>query len=180
MGSPKHLLRLQGETLIERTVAFLTSLIDPPMVVGNGELPNTLTHLHRLKDIPLVKGPLGGLLAVMEGAGDRSVLAMACDTPLVNELALSWLLKTSASQPDAWAVIPRDETGRHQPLFALYRPAILPSMRRNAEHGILGLYHLAELEKVATPDVPKTIADRLVNINTPGELDRIKHTVEGS
>ena len=178
MGSPKHLLRLQGETLIERAVATLTSQVGLPTIVGKGHVPHALEHLPRLKDAPGIKGPLAGLLAVMEASEGRSVLAMACDMPLVNAETISWLLKTCASIPDAWAVIPRDETGRHQPLFALYRPTILPSVRSNAENEILGLYHLGELKNVATPQLPPGVTNRLANVNTPDDLDAIKHVLE--
>ncbi len=77
-----------------------------------------------LTDEPAGIGPLGGLCALLSGALDRRVdaVALACDLPHVSDELLQ---KLAGAAPGAPAVAPRPD-GIWQPLFARY--SAVPSL----------------------------------------------------
>ncbi|MCW5835504.1 MAG: NTP transferase domain-containing protein [Labilithrix sp.] len=93
--------------------------------------------LELVLDDPAAEGPLGGLLALLERAGDRAALAVACDMPFLR----GELVRRLVDAPSAPVVAPRrqaPEKGRAvwEPLFARYdAPAVLPIARALAARG---------------------------------------------
>lgn len=87
-----------------------------------------------IADEPSGIGPLGGLCALLDHAGNRPVLALACDLPYVDGALLARLLET---QSRAHVLCPRDrETGKWQPLFARYDSRrVLPVVRAAIARG---------------------------------------------
>ena len=135
-GRPKGLLRTPdgGETLIERLLRLSAEVGFEPMLVGAGELGAVAQGLPRVFDREPHVGPLSGLAAMFDHAGERTCVAIACDMPYVSAALLSRLVRES---PEASVLAPRDhETGKWHPLCARYAPAqVAPVLTQALERG---------------------------------------------
>jgi len=105
MGTPKHLLARGGRTWIEQTADLLRPMVERVAVVGAGQVPEGISDIIRLPDVPDAEGPMAGLVAAMRWAPRASWLVAACDLPNLSSGAIEWLLSTRA--PGVWATLPR-------------------------------------------------------------------------
>lgn len=137
MGQPKHLLKYtEGVSWIENQVAVLTEKVEKVVIVGSGELPNGLSNMDRLIDVPNVAGPMAGMLAALRWQPDASWLVVACDMPNIKADAIDWLL--AQRRPGMTVVQPvLKENAPVEPLFACYEiqaRAIIEMMVRRSEY----------------------------------------------
>lgn len=133
-GSPKGLIQLpSGETILERTLQTIAAAQLHAVLVGNLDAYDAHAAKHgvaRVVDAPDVKGPLAGLHALIEQAGDRAAIALACDMPLVSVALLRRLVSES---PDAPVLAPRSIDGhKWEPLFARYQADLVGPLLRAA------------------------------------------------
>ena len=125
-GVPKGLLSAPSgeQSLVARLASIAQSLGLDVVLVGEHPAYATL-GLPTLRDVPGARGPLGGLAALLEYAGERPAIALACDLPHVTRDLLARL----ASAPSA-AVVAARRAERWEPLFARYAPLLcLDSVR---------------------------------------------------
>src|SRR5947209_3261783 len=87
MGRDKALLRIEGETLLERTVRVTRALADEVIVVGRPRLEGPGGVL-RLEDERPDSGPLGGLYTGLRHASNAVTIVVACDLPNVETAVL--------------------------------------------------------------------------------------------
>lgn len=130
-GSPKGLILLPGgETILERTLRIAREAGLDVVLVGNLDAYDAVAAEHgvtRVADAPDVQGPLAGLHALIENAGDRAAIALACDMPFVTVALLHRLVSESPAAP---VLAPRSADGQKwEPLCARYhsehvRPAL--------------------------------------------------------
>jgi molybdopterin-guanine dinucleotide biosynthesis protein A len=118
---PKGLLHgPHGATLVERLLKECELAVPGAarVLVGDAAAYTSL-GLPSLPDEPPGIGPLGGLRALLQQAaraGERAVIALACDMPFVSAHLLRRL---SLEQPEATAFAPR-QGERWEPLCARY------------------------------------------------------------
>ena len=121
-GVQKALLRTPDgtETLLERLLRVARAAgIAEVVLVGRAELGEVARGLAQLPDTTSGIGPLGGLAALLDRAGERPALALACDMPYVSAQLLARLAR--APRGDAQVLAARDPaSGKWQPLFARY------------------------------------------------------------
>lgn len=132
MGIAKALLRLNGETFLERAVSLLRPFCKEIILAASSEQP--LPDLHGCKIVEDEQprlGPLGGLVAGLAASEDEWHLALACDLPLVRPGILRLLSDTAH---DVDAVVPH-ACGRLQPLVAAYSRACLEPGREALRSG---------------------------------------------
>lgn len=104
--------------------------------------------------------PLAGLVAALERAAPRAVVALACDMPFVPAGLLALLAEL---EPAAAAVAPSVD-GRLQPFPARYGPAALGALRA-------GLEQEAAVRKVLAGLSPVLVdAERLAAFGDPGRM----------
>jgi molybdopterin-guanine dinucleotide biosynthesis protein MobB len=171
MGRPKHLLRRDGRTYLERLLAALVGRVAGLALVGSGEVPAAHAALPCLPDAPGVSGPLAGMLAAMRWQPDAAWLLAACDLPFADDDAVRWLLSERA--PGRWAVVPSLRDGMLEPLFALYEPQALPLLDEVARGANPAPRLIARHDKVATPAPPDVFRRAFYNVNVPADLDRL-------
>jgi molybdopterin-guanine dinucleotide biosynthesis protein A len=125
----------------------------------------------QLADAPAGIGPIGGLCALLQHAGDRRAIALACDLPYLS----SALLARLASEPSGAAVLaPRDPaTGKWQPLFARYDAAVvLPVLRVAIDRGVRSFQDL--LRELSVEELVLTTEEHaeLRDWDTPEDVTR--------
>ena len=169
LGTPKHLLEVEGNTWLDRTVEILRQVTDQTVIVGDGDLPASLQDCIRLQDVPGIDGPMAGILAAMRWATQASWLVTACDLPNLSVEALRWLLKTR--RPDVWATLPKLSNKTHvEPLLAHYDFRSRGLLEELARERKFSLNSLADNSNVLTATPPPELTSAWSNINTPEQL----------
>lgn len=130
MGRTKALLRApSGLTLVEHWVALTREIGATPVLVGRRADVPPIAEV--IEDAAPDAGPLGGLVGLLERAGDSHALALACDMPHVDRV----LLERLATAPAAIALAPR-RGGQWEALFSRFdaRLALPTARERLARH----------------------------------------------
>jgi len=137
-GRPKGLLTTaDGTPLVDRLRAMFDALAIDHVLVGR-RAEYASIPLVALQDAPSGIGPIGGLAALLDHAGERRALAVACDMPFVTQSDVERLL----AEEGAIAAAPR-RGDRWEPLFAVYdAPRARPFVTRAITDGRYGLQAL--------------------------------------
>ncbi len=169
MGRAKHLILRDGQTWVERTVAILQQHVDRVVISGEGELPGSLAHLERIKDEPMLAGPLAGILSALRRKPEVSLLVAACDQPDMQPQALQWLL--SHRKPGVKAVMPTlSGQGKVEPLLAYYDFRCQGELEEIVAQGSMQINRLKDGAGVSIPLVPPELKECWRNVNTVQEL----------
>jgi molybdopterin-guanine dinucleotide biosynthesis protein A len=170
MGRPKHLIEdANGITWLERTVSIVHPLVSELVLCGAGDIPERLSHLPRLKDLPDIGGPLAGIGAAMRSRPFVSWLVLACDMPGITLTALEWLLGQRCQ--GTMAIIPRNpQSGRSEPLCAWYDYRCAVLIEDLLAAGEQKISRLCGKDGVARPLIPDELCHCWRNVNRPDEL----------
>jgi molybdopterin-guanine dinucleotide biosynthesis protein A len=169
MGRPKQNLRRGGVTLVEIAVAAVGEMVERLVLAGGGNIPPNLEGLERLTDVPRVPGPLGGILAAMRAAPEKTWIVAASDMPLIRREAVEWLV--SQRGPEVWAVLPRTAGDKVEPLLAVYEPEMRKVLETRAEQGYFGMQGLESVDRVRCPTPTDNLRDAWMNVNTLEEFE---------
>ena len=172
MGRPKLLLPFGQETLLQRVIGILQSVVSPVTVVAAREqsLPELPAEIRIARDDLHDYGPLGGLFTGLKSAQDSSdiVFVSACDAPLLKPEFIRALLR-KRNHHDVVICQDRDY---FYPLAAVYRTSVWTHIDRLIQSG--QRRPIALLEHVNTCVVSMTELqaidpklDSLRNTNTP-------------
>ncbi len=130
MGRDKALLPWQGSTLLDHAIARLSSVCSEVRILC-GPAPR-----YEDRGRPLVVdaipdgGPLAGIAAGLESAGDAGGVYLGVDLPLVTVA----LLATLTAMTDADAIVPVTPEGP-EPLCAVYRAGCRDAVRARLAAG---------------------------------------------
>ncbi len=123
-GRDKALLEIDGETLLQRTVARLREACGEALIIGPPERGQQAPDTPVVQDeIPGI-GPLGGIATALRARPGRSVLVVAVDMPFLSVPLLRHLAGMAAEADVVLPVV----GGRGQQLHAVYGPACLPAI----------------------------------------------------
>lgn len=106
-------------------------------------------------------GPLGGMLTGLRASSSDACAVIACDIP---DIPLPLLRSLARAAQGAEIAVPVDTAGRYEPLFAVYKRAVIPEIEallRSGERSILPLF-----ERCRTAVVRLEAGRRLTNLNT--------------
>ncbi len=119
-GVPKGLLPAPdgAQSLVARIAALARTLELEVVLVGEHSAYASL-GLPMLRDVPGAEGPLGGLASLLDHAGERPAIALACDMPHLTRALLARLISAPAA-----AVVAARRSSRWEPLFARYTPSL--------------------------------------------------------
>lgn len=166
MGEPKHLLKMaDGRTWLEHIVDAVEPCVREVVIIGSGDIPDTLRGLKVLPDVVDAAGPLAGILSAMRWGPFVSWLFMACDQPLITTEGLLWILGNR--RPGVWAVVPETAHDKRFNPFPGYYDYRVCELLKNSDRPSM----LAKEEKVISPVVPDHLEETWRNINTPLDLD---------
>jgi molybdenum cofactor guanylyltransferase len=165
IGGDKATVELAGRPLLSYPVAVLRRVCDQVVVVAKQD--TAMPPLDGLAEVWIEpdepRHPLAGVLHALRLAGDRDILVLACDMPLVPEELLRALL-AAASGPGAVACC----GGIVQPLCACYGPQSLPGI----EHFDPSARMTDVIESLGVVHVDWEDEDALISINAPEDLIR--------
>jgi molybdopterin-guanine dinucleotide biosynthesis protein A len=152
-GSPKALVDVGGETLVDRGRRVLAEACDEVLVVGKqGELPFDV-----LDDGTPTRAPIAGVVAALRAAAHDVCVVVPVDCPWITREAIRALGDACRD-----AAVP--QTG---PLPGAWAKSALPLLERRLETGPLALYRLYDELDVVTVELdPAVVAD----VDTPGDL----------
>ena len=177
----KALATLDGRTLVSRAVDAVASLAArlPLVAVGTASRRALLGSgidrpVEYVFDPPGTGGPVGGILAAARATEAERIAVVGCDMPLVTTEAIRWLAGQSA---DADAIVPVDEGGQLQPVFAVYRTTALTAVEsRLTSAALFGLLDELDVHRVPVASAPTEggVDRALTNVNTPADLERLR------
>lgn len=183
----KAFAELGGRPLVQHALARLSHVTDGLLVSCRDE---QLTRLRRtlldtgisvgaVPDPVPDRGPAAGIAAGLAPCRTTYAAVAACDTPLVDPELLSVLFERAEGGDGA---VPRID-GRLRPTLAVYRTAaIRDACERSIASGDGSLRKAVEwLDVVVVPEDRvgrETDLQRLHDVNTPGDLARVRKTYE--
>ncbi len=167
-GVPKGLLVTpSGETIVARLARILETLGLTPVLVG-AHPAYAACSVARIEDDAAARGPLGGLIALLEYARGRPVIAVACDMPYVSERLVAQLM----AMPPAPVVAARRD-GRWEPFFARYDSArVLQIARDRASAGAMALQGLLDTCGAEELPLDSQAYEELRDWDTPEDMAR--------
>jgi len=169
----KPAVELAGRPLIAWPAAALAVVADPVVVVckASTKLPE-LDGVERWDEPEKPRHPLVGIVHALERA-QAPVLVCAADMPFVTADACRALIAGAAGATSAHAAVALSEE-RLQPVFAVYAPSALESLRAaNAEASLTAAVEQLEPVRVAVP--PPLVR----SVNTPDELAAAEEELQG-
>lgn len=121
MGRDKALLRLDGQTLVERALGLAAGVSDHVSIVGPreklhdiAELRNRGIELNLVEDIFPGQGPLAGIHAALRSSQAELNLMIAVDTPFLDARFLRYLVDV-AEKDGATVTVPVTQKQQKQP-----------------------------------------------------------------
>jgi molybdopterin-guanine dinucleotide biosynthesis protein A len=165
MGVEKGaLLHPDGRTMLGRTVYLLREAGCERVVVSlrDGQVLERIDGVEMIKDKG--EGPLGGMIAVMEGDVGADWLVVACDLPRLEVRVLKGLLGFS----ERFVVYGKD--GQLEPLCGFYGNGAVGILKESRDAGEWGLQKILRSSGVRVLELEDERA--LENANTPGDWER--------
>jgi molybdopterin-guanine dinucleotide biosynthesis protein A len=168
MGRDKRHMDVGGISLLENAYHRLSELFAQVLIsVRKPEI--LIPGARHVPDAYGDNGPLGAVVSAMETANHEMIFVMACDIPHPPGNFIQDIMSRVGAYD---VVVPVDNEGRYETLFAVYRRGILPELHTllNAgEKRIRMVYPLVNtLELKIPPDVV------LRNLNTPEDYQKFR------
>ena len=176
MGTSKALLPFGPETMLQRVVRILSSLVSPIVVVAaaDQELPELSSGVIVTRDERPERGPLEGLRAGLKALPenvDRAYVT-SCDVPLLVPGFVAQMLEHARDHDIAVMEI----DGFPHPLSAVYRRSVLPHVEGLLAQDRLRpvfLFDAVRTRRVLPAEMPSDPELRtLRNLNTPADYQQ--------
>lgn len=173
MGEDKALVEVAGRPMAARVVAALRDAGCTTVVaIGGDPRRGDALGAELLPDLWPGEGPLGGILTAIEWAAGAPVVVVACDLPWLSPAVVRTLVD-EASRPGGHAHAVVAQTDRQEPLCALWWPSagsVVAAAFREGERSVSRMLDQLDLRRCAVAP------EALVNVNTPHDLDRVRHS----
>ena len=176
MGTSKALLPFGPETMLQRVVRILSTVVTPIVVVAavDQELPALPADIAIARDEREGRGPLQGLAAGLRAlpADVEAAYVTSCDVPLLVPGFVRQMLALAAGHDVALI----DIDGFAHPLSAVYRRDVLPHVEALLASDRLRPAYLFELVQTRRVAPAEMTADpallTLRNLNTREDYER--------
>jgi molybdenum cofactor guanylyltransferase len=172
-GRDKAFLRVNGETVFERTLGLLRRCFAEVVVVSNAPEKYADFAVEVIADELRGYGPLGGLHAALGRISLPYAFVTACDMPFLHVEPIRYLATRLRDQD---AIVPWWE-GDIEPLHALYAARLRPHIAEAVAHGARAIRDL--LPALAVEYVPQAAMEHVAgaaeafrNVNTPEDAAR--------
>jgi len=172
MGSPKATLRFGSETMLQRVVRLLGTVVSPIVVVAAREqvLPELPDGIIVTRDERDQRGPLEGLRAGLKALPDTTDIAYvtSCDVPLLAPGFVQRMIELLGEND----ITVMEIDGFPHPLSAVYRRSVLPQVESLLAQDRLRpvfLFDAVRTRRVLPEEMTSVDPDlrTLRNLNTP-------------
>lgn len=126
MGRPKPEALLAGIPLLAHPIAAARAAGAEPWVIAKADTPLPPLDCRVVTEPDAEFHPLAGVVAALDAAGDRPLVAIGGDMPFVGERLIAWL----GSQPMTTVT---EAAGRVQPLLARYARSDAAALRATVD-----------------------------------------------
>ncbi|MGH1339765.1 MAG: molybdenum cofactor guanylyltransferase [Aureispira sp.] len=173
MGQNKALLRLGGQSFLERVVAAASPLVTAVALVDNGTVA---AHYKGVSwsDRYLGQGPVAGIETALWHIKTPYALILSCDLPVLSTAVLGHLLAHSNAQKSTIFSL----EGRWQPLIGVYAQTQQAIFEQALQQQQLRLMDVLQELPVEVCPCPKQWATHLSNVNTLEAYQRLQHDFE--
>jgi molybdopterin-guanine dinucleotide biosynthesis protein A len=182
MGTSKALLPFGPETMLQRVVRLLSTVVSPIVIVAapGQELPALPADVIVTQDEREGRGPLEGLRAGLKALPEEvdAAYVTSCDVPLLVPAFVTQMLGLA----ERYDVAVMEIDGFPHPLSAVYRRAVLPHVEDLLAHDRLRPVFLYERVKTRRVHAAEMTADpglrTLRNLNTPADYEEALRDAE--
>lgn len=165
----KGLQQLGNQTLVAHVHAAISPQVDEVMVSANRNLDVYAAIATVVRDRSTgFAGPLAGIEAALEAAGDRWLASVPVDCPTPPADLIDRLADALNDNRDACCAAAHDGE-RVQPMFALYRSGLLDAVRRALRDNVATRQWQRDIGCVSVDF--SDCADAFRNLNTQAELN---------
>lgn len=180
MGSNKALLRLNGSTLLEQTVAIVAQVCEQVFILGSRRLYGAFGEC--FEDVYPDCGPLGGIHAALLNSRTPYSLVIAVDTPFISAGFLSYLIER-ALHSSAMVTAPHI-AGAVQPLCAVFSSDFLSLAETALKSGqckVEAAFPEGQTQILSESELGQfeMAAGMFDNLNTPEDLERARKRCSG-
>ena len=175
MGTCKALVNFRGKPMIQHIAEAAAEVASEVVLLGDEDVAvDGLRGLARLRDASFGQGPLRGLHSLLEFAGGRWTILLACDMPLLRAEILIRIAKAWHDGVDAVAFARLERPGEFHVCCAGYHPRAFSAVQAELTTGagkiqsVLGRVRTVSL--MPSPEEEKL----LLNVNTPKDLEGAK------
>jgi len=167
-GLAKTLIKIEGQSILERMAKVIFSIFDEVILVANEykEEYENFNFSAIVQDVYKNKGPLGGIHAGMKSASCDYVFVFAADLPFLNSELILQEIKMLKKEDEA--LIPEHEKGI-EPLHAIYKTTCISLIEKILENNTNAA--IRELLPFISTHYWKTVPDiAFTNINNKIDL----------
>ncbi len=171
MGRNKAFLEIDGQRMIDRTVATFKKIFDEVILVTN--TPTEYFHLaiQIVTDLIPKKGSLGGIFTGLFYSSSQYIFVAACDMPFLNDGFIDYMVSQSN---DFDVVVPHPVDGL-QPLHAIYSKRCsrhIETLIASNDLKIARFYSNVRVREITPSEMLSFDPEQAMffNINTPEQL----------
>jgi molybdopterin-guanine dinucleotide biosynthesis protein A len=165
-GADKARLRIGGTTLLESLVAKVSPRVTEVLLATRAGQGFPEVPCRAVTDVQAGRGPLAGLVALLEAGPRPWCWLLAVDLPRFDPD----LLERLAAARGGFAAVVPEVGGRAQPTAALYHVSALPPLRAALARGEGSLQRALAAVPTARPVVGAPLDTSLFNLNGPEDL----------
>ena len=169
MGQDKSLLAINGIPLIQHIFTHLSDWFAEIVISTNEPDRYQFINCQVIPDEITGQGPLMAIYSVLKSLG-KPLSVMATDIPDIPVNILESILKLTHENPASQVILPITSRGEYEPLFAVYRPEILPAMESALERGQRHIYGLFTEGPITTYTLQPD--ESIPNLNRPADVTR--------
>lgn len=164
--SPKGLIELRGQSLIERQISIFLSLGLSPAISTNSPEVYGSFGVPLIGDSVRRAGPMTGIVSAFSFSGADEILFTACDMPFIRTEMIEYII----SKRGAEATVPYPG-GVPEPLLAVYTKSAAKKMLTQIEIGrtsMRAMLHLLDVRVIGDDELKQVDpeGESFININT--------------
>lgn len=176
MGTDKSGLLLHGETMTESIAARVKKELFAERLFS-AKKGAYLKEFVTIEDLPEVRGygPGAGIVSGLTVCRSRWLLTFPCDAPLVDAEVAMILAEAAVSSEGEVPIVGTGSRGL-EPLIGVYPKKVCPVIESELLRGNLKITKILEKCGFETVKLPE---EKIININTPEDYERIKRGQHG-
>lgn len=168
MGTDKGTLTLDNITFTQHIINQLTPIVDEVIIVSNHKNYDEF-GVKRISDNVKDYGPVAAVYTGLKASKTDHNLIISCDSPKVDFDVFKPLLEERNNKYD---IVQYISNYRTTPLIALYNKKCLGVFKLALKNKIQKLRFVVKQLEDKTIVAPDHIKEKIVNINTPKDLER--------